>query len=82
MLGWGWGVTDSLSPFLRLLTFRSFLSLNLSSFQGFHSQCLRLPSNFLLSITGGTGVRLELELPTKEEGRISKRGRGALDLSR
>lgn len=76
--GVGWGDTDVFSPSLRLRTFRGFLSLNPSSFRGFHSQCLRLPTNFLLSKTGGTGVRLALELPTKEEGRISKRGRGGL----
>lgn len=65
--------TDVFFPPLRLRTFRGFLSLNPSSFWGFHSQWLRLLSNFLLSKTGGTGVRLALELPTKEEGRISER---------
>ena len=70
-----------LSPSLRLLTFRGFLNLNPSSIWGFHFQCLRLPSNFLLGKTGETGVRLELELPNKKEGRMSKRGGKALDLS-
>lgn len=74
------GGTDILTASLRLLTFRDFLSLNPSSFLGFHFQCPRLPSDFL-SKTGGTGVRLESELPTKEErGYQGERGK-ALDLS-
>lgn len=78
MLGVGGGGTDVLSFPPGLLTFSGFLKLHPSSFRAFHSQCPRSPSNVLLSKTGGTWVGLELELPTKEERRISKRRMGGL----